>query len=46
MIDFADSLAPDEIVERARRLAAKCRAVALVGPDHPTLTVAVEEMKA
>jgi LacI family transcriptional regulator len=45
-IDFADSLAPDEIVERARKLAAKCRSVALVGPDHPTLTVAVEEMKA
>ncbi|QPC89551.1 LacI family DNA-binding transcriptional regulator [Mesorhizobium sp. INR15] len=45
-IDFADSLAPDEIVERARKLAVKCRAVALVGPDHPTLTVAVEEMKA
>ena len=40
------SLTPDEIVERARKLAAKCRAVALVGPDHPTLTVAVEEMKA
>jgi LacI family transcriptional regulator len=46
MIDFADSLAPDEIVERTRKLGSKCRAVALVGPDHPTVTVAVEEMKA
>ncbi|TGQ76419.1 LacI family transcriptional regulator, partial [Mesorhizobium sp. M2D.F.Ca.ET.206.01.1.1] len=25
---------------------AKCKAVALVGPDHPALTVIVEEMKA
>jgi LacI family transcriptional regulator len=45
-IDFASSLAPDEIVERTRKLAAKSRAVALVGPDHPTLTVAVENLKA
>ncbi len=45
-IDFASSLAPDEIVERMRALAAKTRAVALVGPDHPTLTVAVEALKA
>ncbi|MET2829515.1 LacI family DNA-binding transcriptional regulator [Mesorhizobium shangrilense] len=45
-IDFADSLAPDEIVERMRKLAAKSRAVALVGPDHPALTVAVEALKA
>ncbi len=45
-IDFASSLAPDEIVERMRKLAAKSRAIALVGPDHPTLTVAVEALKA
>lgn len=45
-IDFAGSLAPDEIVERMRKLATKSRAVALVGPDHPTLTVAVETLKA
>ncbi|MER9340621.1 MULTISPECIES: LacI family DNA-binding transcriptional regulator [unclassified Mesorhizobium] len=45
-IDFAASLAPDEIVQRMRKLAAKSRAVALVGPDHPTLTVAVEALKA
>ncbi|RVD33871.1 LacI family transcriptional regulator, partial [Mesorhizobium sp. M8A.F.Ca.ET.023.02.2.1] len=46
IIDFAVSLTPDEIVERTRKLAAKCKAVALVGPDHPALTVIVEEMKA
>ncbi|TIO08980.1 LacI family DNA-binding transcriptional regulator [Mesorhizobium sp.] len=45
-IDFANSLAPDEIVERMRKLAVKSRAVALVGPDHPTLTAAVETLKA
>jgi LacI family transcriptional regulator len=45
-IDFAGSLAPDEIVERMRKMAAKSRAVALVGPDHPTLTAAVETLKA
>ncbi|AEH84968.1 LacI family DNA-binding transcriptional regulator [Mesorhizobium opportunistum] len=46
IIDFTSSLTPDEIVERTHRLAARCNAIALVGPDHPTLTVAVEEMKA
>lgn len=45
-IDFANSLAPDEIVERMRKLATKSRAVALVGPDHPALTVAVDTLKA
>ena len=45
-IDFTQSLAPDEIVERMRRLSAKSRAVAVVGPDHPTLTAAVEALKA
>ena len=45
-IDFAGSLAPDEIVERMRKLATRSRAVALVGPDHPTLTVAVDTLKA
>ncbi|RWK43604.1 LacI family DNA-binding transcriptional regulator [Mesorhizobium sp.] len=45
-IDFASSLAPDEIAAQMRKLAAKSRAVALVGPDHPTLTAAVETLKA
>ena len=45
-IDFSESLAPDEIVERVRRLAVRCKAVALVSPDHPTLTAAVAELKA
>lgn len=44
-IDFSESLAPEEIVERLRRLAAHCDAVALVSPDHPTVTAAVAELK-
>ncbi|GAA4119145.1 LacI family DNA-binding transcriptional regulator [Aminobacter aganoensis] len=44
-IDFAESLAPEEIVEKLRRLAANCDAVALVSPDHPTVTAAVAEVK-
>ncbi|WP_315925240.1 LacI family DNA-binding transcriptional regulator [Mesorhizobium sp. SP-1A] len=43
-IEFAETLAPDEMVERLRRLAAKCKAVAVVSPDHPTLTAAVAEL--
>ncbi|GAA2890172.1 LacI family transcriptional regulator [Aminobacter niigataensis] len=46
VIDFAESLAPEEIVDKLRRLAANCDAVALVSPDHPTVTAAVAEVKA
>jgi LacI family transcriptional regulator len=45
VIDFAETLSLDEIVEKLRRLAARSRAVAVVSPDHPTLTRAVEELK-
>ncbi|MEJ6782446.1 LacI family DNA-binding transcriptional regulator [Aminobacter sp. Piv2-1] len=45
-IDFAETLVPEEIVERLRRLASNCDAVALVSPDHPTVTAAVAELKA
>jgi len=45
-IDFAASLAPDEIAAQMRKLAAKSRAIAVVGPDHPTLTAVVETLKA
>ena len=46
VIEFADTLAPEEILERLRRLAATCDAVALVSPDHPSVTAAVTELKA
>ena len=44
-IEFADTLALEEIVERLRHLAARCRAVAIVSPDHPMLTAAVGELR-
>lgn len=46
VIDFAETQTPDEIVERMRKLAARCGAVALVGHDHPTLTAAVADLRA
>ncbi len=46
VIEFAESLEPEEMVERLSRLAGKCEAVALVSPDHPTLTAAVVDLKA
>lgn len=44
-IEFAETLAPGEIIERLQRLAASCDAVALVSPDHPGVTAAVAEAK-
>ena len=44
-IDFTQTLSLDEIVERLRRLAARSHAVAIVSPDHPMLTRAVEDLK-
>jgi LacI family transcriptional regulator len=44
-IDFTESLAVEEIVDRLRRLAAGSHALALVSPDHPMLTAAVKELK-
>lgn len=35
---------PDEIAERLLRLARRADAVAMVSPDHPTVTAAVEEV--
>ena len=46
VVEFWSSQAPEEIVARLNRLAAKTRAVALVSPDHPTVTAAVETLKA
>jgi LacI family transcriptional regulator len=45
-VEFAESLAPEEIVERLRRLAANCDALAMVSPDHPIVTAAVAEIMA
>lgn len=45
VIEFAETLAPEEIVERLDRLASRTQAVALVSPDHPMLTQAVAALK-
>lgn len=45
-IEFAETLAPEEMVERLRRLAARSHAVAVVSPDHPMLTAAIVGLKA
>ncbi|PBB24358.1 LacI family transcriptional regulator [Mesorhizobium sp. WSM4307] len=46
VIDFWSSQAPEDIVVHLEKLAAKTNAIALVSPDHPTITVAVESLKA
>jgi LacI family transcriptional regulator len=45
VIDHASSQAPDEIVAKLEALAKRASAVAVVAPEHPTLTAAVERLK-
>ncbi|MEZ2126674.1 MULTISPECIES: LacI family DNA-binding transcriptional regulator [unclassified Sinorhizobium] len=44
-IDFATAATPAAIIEKLKTMAARNQAVALVGPDYPALTAAVEELK-
>lgn len=46
VIDFCASQAPDEIVAKLKSLAGRCRSIGVVAPDHPSITAAVEELKA
>lgn len=46
VIDHASSQAPAEIVTKLETLAKRCLAVAIVAPEHPAVTVAVEGLKA
>ena len=46
VIDFWSSQAPEDIVVHLEKLAARTNAIALVSPDHSTITVAVESLKA
>ncbi|RJG41718.1 LacI family DNA-binding transcriptional regulator [Mesorhizobium sp. DCY119] len=46
LIDYMPSQVPGEIVAKLKEMAARVRAVAVVAPDHPTITAAVEEVKA
>jgi len=45
LIDFAPSQTPTDIVTKLREVAGRCQAVAMAGPDHPTLTAAVQELR-
>lgn len=44
-IDFAASSTPAAITEKLKSMAARNQAIALVGPDYPAVTTAVEELK-
>jgi LacI family transcriptional regulator len=45
VIDYASPQAPDEIVAKLETLARKTAAVAVVAPEHPIITAAVERLK-
>lgn len=45
-IDFLQSMAPAHIVERLEAMAARVQAVAMVAPDHPLVSTAVEALRA
>lgn len=44
-IDFLETQTPSEIATRLREAGARCRAVAVVAIDHPTVTAAVAELR-
>lgn len=44
-IDFATAATPAAIIEKLKAIAARNQAVALVGPDYPAVTAAVEELR-
>ncbi len=45
VVDHWASQHPDDIAARLNRLAARTHAVAMVSPDHPTITAAVEALQ-
>jgi LacI family transcriptional regulator len=44
-IEFAAAATPTAIIEKLKAVASRNQAVALVGPDYPAVTAAVEELK-
>lgn len=44
-IEFAPSHAPGDLVALLEDVGARCHAVAMVAPDHPAITAAVEQLK-
>ncbi|MEI9426289.1 LacI family DNA-binding transcriptional regulator [Mesorhizobium sp. Cs1299R1N3] len=45
-IEFAPSDVPGDLVALLQELGGRCNAIAMVAPDHPTITAAVEELRA
>jgi LacI family transcriptional regulator len=44
-IDYPSAATPAAIIEKLKTLGARSQAVAVVGPDYPAVTAAVEELK-
>ncbi|RVO93440.1 substrate-binding domain-containing protein, partial [Sinorhizobium meliloti] len=44
-VDFVASSTPSAIVEKLKMMAARNQAIALVSPDYPAVTAAIEELK-
>jgi LacI family transcriptional regulator len=44
-IDYPSAATPAAIIEKLKTLGARSQAVAVVGPDYPAVTTAVEELK-
>ncbi|TIX87922.1 LacI family DNA-binding transcriptional regulator [Rhizobium sp. P44RR-XXIV] len=45
LVDFVPASTPTAIVERMKAMAARSQAIALVAPDYPAVTAAIEELK-
>ncbi|MER9182088.1 LacI family DNA-binding transcriptional regulator [Mesorhizobium sp. M0767] len=46
LIQFAPSHMPSDLIAPLKDLGARCHAIAMVAPDHPKITAAVEDLKA
>jgi LacI family transcriptional regulator len=46
LIEFAPSHLPGDLTALLKDLGSRCHAIAMVAPDHPKITAAVEELKA
>jgi len=45
LVHFAQSHVPGEITTALKEIASRCQAIAMVAPDHPTITAEVEALK-
>ena len=44
-IDFIEDLAPELVAKQIIKLGRKCDAIAIVAPDHPNISVAIDELE-